>query len=77
MYNHPNLWSWRELARQWSGVPSARTFAVFVADLGDPISSPYDAALRRQIESGQRTAEVFIDGRTPSTAVDNPVPSTD
>lgn len=59
MYNHPNLLSWRQIARAWSEDPAARVVAVFIADHTDPVTSPYDAALRHQIHSGECSAEVF------------------
>ncbi|WAL69131.1 hypothetical protein ORV05_15635 [Amycolatopsis cynarae] len=63
MYNHPNLASWREIARDWAEDPAGRVFAVFIGDFADRVTSPYDLALRRQIESGQRSPEVFITGQ--------------
>lgn len=58
MYHHPNLESWRVIADAWQRDLSARAFAVFIADLADPPSSPYDAALRRQLAAGERSADV-------------------
>lgn len=60
MYNHPNLLSWRQLARDWTDDPAARVFTVFIADYSDDITSQYDAALRRQIDAGERSADVFV-----------------
>lgn len=60
MYSHPNLESWRSIAHSWRQDPRARAFAVFVADLSDEVSSPYDAALRAQIAAGERSAPVLV-----------------
>lgn len=49
---HPNLAAWRALQAELASDPTARAVAVFVADLGDPVTSPHDAALRTLI--GQR-----------------------
>ncbi len=43
---HPNLAAWRALQAELAADPAARAVAVFVADLADPVTSPYDAALR-------------------------------
>jgi hypothetical protein len=59
MYNHPNLQSWRQLAHAWSEAPTARAFAVFIGDYANPTTSPYDEALRGQINAGERSAEVY------------------
>jgi hypothetical protein len=48
MIPHPNIVAWRAISGQLAADPSARVFAVFVADLDDPPSSPYDVALRAQ-----------------------------
>jgi len=63
MFNHPNLGAWRSLAQAWESDRSARTHAVFVADLTHAISSPYDAALRRQIAAGHQSAPIHADQR--------------
>ncbi len=63
MMTHPNLLAWRKLAAAWREDPSARLFVVFIADLGDAVTSPYDKALRGQIAVGDRTPEIHIDRR--------------
>lgn len=54
MYQHPNLKSWRRLLEDLSTTPGGRIFAVFIASLDDPVSGPYDEALRQQIAEGER-----------------------
>jgi hypothetical protein len=49
MYRHPNIAAWRVMRERLRQDPSHRVFAVFVADLADPSSGPYDDALRAQI----------------------------
>lgn len=56
MYQHPNLNSWRRLLEDLSEAPGGRIFAVFIASLDDPVSSPYDEALRQQIADGERAS---------------------
>jgi len=46
---HPNLAAWHAIRGALAAEPTARAVAVFVADLGDPESSPYDAALRAHL----------------------------
>lgn len=58
MYNHPNLLAWRRIAADWYQDPTAQAFVVFIADFSDDLTSPYDEALRRQIQSGERSAEI-------------------
>jgi hypothetical protein len=43
-WEHPDLWSWRELLRQAG--PDARFVASFVADPDDPPADDRDAAFR-------------------------------
>lgn len=45
---HPNLAAWNAIAAALDADPAARAVAVYVADLTDPVTSPYDAALRAQ-----------------------------
>ena len=54
MYLHPNLAAWRAMLAQWAEQPDARVFAVFVATLDAPASSPYDEAFRAQVAAGER-----------------------
>lgn len=54
MYQHPNLNAWRAILERAPKEPGARIFAVFIASLESPVSSPYDQALRRQIAEGER-----------------------
>lgn len=54
MYQHPNLKSWRRLLEDLSITPGGRIFAVFIASLDDPVSGPYDEALRKQMAEGER-----------------------
>lgn len=56
MYQHPNLNAWRTILDQLPHEPRARNFAVFIASLDAPVSSPYDEALRQQIADGERAA---------------------
>lgn len=56
MYQHPNLTSWRRLLNELERTPGGRIFAVFIASLDDPVSSPYDEALRQQIADGDQSA---------------------
>lgn len=56
MYEHPNLRSWRGVLEALPETPDGRIFAVFIASLDDPVTSPYDAALRRQIADGKRAS---------------------
>jgi hypothetical protein len=58
MYQHPNINAWRTILERWPAEPEAQVFAVFIATLGEPISSPYDQALRDQIAAGER-AELY------------------
>lgn len=58
MFNHPNLAAWRTIAQAWEDDDVAQVHAVFLADLDDPISSPYDAALRHQIAAGEQSAPI-------------------
>ena len=46
---HPNLAAWRTIRDELAADPGARAVAVFVASLTDPVSSPYDAALRDRL----------------------------
>lgn len=56
MYSHPNLKSWRRLLEDLPETPGGRIVAVFITSLDDPVSSPYDAALRQQIADGERSS---------------------
>ena len=58
MFNHPNLFAWRQIAADWRRDPSAQAFVVFIADFSDEVTGPYDEALRHQIQSGERSAEI-------------------
>lgn len=58
MYQHPNLESWRRVLEDLSAAPGGRIFAVFISSLDDPVSSPYDEALRKQIVDGDRSSLV-------------------
>lgn len=58
MYQHPNINSWRLMLDRWTVEPDAQVFAVFITSLDDPVSSPYDQALRHQIAAGER-AELY------------------
>ncbi len=46
---HPNLEAWIRLQAVLAAEPDARTVAVFVADLADPVVDAYDAALRAHL----------------------------
>ena len=46
---HPNLAAWRAMQQALHGDPTATVVTVFVADLADPSSGPYDDALRAQL----------------------------
>ncbi len=48
---HPNLEAWVRLQAVLAAEPDARTVAVFVADLADPVVDAYDAALRAHLAS--------------------------
>lgn len=50
-----HLVSGRTIAEQVESEPDGKVFAVFIADLDDRPTSPYDQALRRQIASGERS----------------------
>jgi hypothetical protein len=54
MYQHPHINAWRTNLERWPAEPEAQAFAVLTAALGEPISSPYDQALRDQIAAGER-----------------------
>jgi hypothetical protein len=56
MYQHPNLNSWRRLLEDLSVTPGGQVVAVFIASLDDPVSSPYDEALRQQVDDGERSS---------------------
>lgn len=58
MYQHPNIIAWRAMLDRWPAEPEAQVFAVFISSLDDPVSSPYDQALRHQIAAGER-AELY------------------
>lgn len=58
MYQHPNLESWRRVLEDLSATPGGQIFAVFIASLDDPVSSPYDEALRKHIVDGDRSSPV-------------------
>ena len=47
--DHPNLAAWRVIREELAVTPGTRAVAVFVADLADPVSGPYDAALRARL----------------------------
>lgn len=47
--DHPNLAAWRAIRKALAAEPGARAVAVFVVDLDDPVTGPYDAALRARI----------------------------
>jgi len=46
---HPNLAAWRAMQQALGEDPTATVVTVFVADLADPSSGPYDDALRAQL----------------------------
>lgn len=46
---HPNLAAWHVIRGALAADARARAVAVFVADLADPETSTYDAALREQL----------------------------
>lgn len=47
LYEHPNLWSWREMRA--NAAPDARYVAVFVRRLDDPVVDARDAAFRQAL----------------------------
>lgn len=47
--DHPNLAAWRAIRAKLAAEPGARAVAVFVVDLDDPVTGPYDAALRARL----------------------------
>ncbi len=47
--DHPNLAAWRVVRDELTATPGTRAVAVFVADLADPVTGPYDAALRARV----------------------------
>jgi hypothetical protein len=49
---HPNLAAWRAVLHELAGNPAREAVAVFVADLGDPVTSEADASLRVVLEGG-------------------------
>jgi hypothetical protein len=48
--DHPNLAAWREALAEASSNPARTLVAVFVADLGDPVSSEADGSMRATFE---------------------------
>jgi hypothetical protein len=44
--DHPNLAAWRTVLAELEANPARTAYAVFVADLGDPVESEADATLR-------------------------------
>lgn len=49
---HPNLEAWTALRATLAAEPTARAVAVFVADLADDVTDPYDAELRARVAHG-------------------------
>ena len=47
---HPNLAAWREVLAEATSNPARTLVAVFVADLGDPVSSEADGSMRATFE---------------------------
>ena len=47
---HPNLAAWREVLHELDGNPAREAVAVFVADLGDPVTSEADGSMRATFE---------------------------
>jgi len=47
--DHPNLWAWREFLAEVESNPFRGIVAVFIGDLGDPVSSEADGSLRTQL----------------------------
>lgn len=58
MYRHQNIASWRAMLRRMPVEQGARVFTVFIDDLADEVSGPYDEALRRQIAAGERAPQL-------------------
>lgn len=48
--DHPNLVAWRSALAEAESNPARSLVAVFVSDLGDPVSSEADGAMRASIE---------------------------
>jgi hypothetical protein len=48
-WDHPNLWSWRDLLR--TSPPDSEYVACFVRDVDDPIVNEWDAAFRALLAS--------------------------
>ena len=46
---HPNLEAWREILDEVESNPYRSIVAVFIGDLGDPVSSEADGSLRTQL----------------------------
>ena len=44
--DHPNLAAWRTVLAELDANPARTAYAVFVADLDDPVESEADATLR-------------------------------
>ncbi len=63
MYNHPNLASWRALRTAWEAEPDARLFAVFIGELADEATSPYERSLRGQLARGEMSAPIWVGER--------------
>ena len=47
--DHPNLWGWRDILAEVESNPYRGIVAVFIGDLGDPVSSEADGSLRTQL----------------------------
>jgi hypothetical protein len=47
---HPNLVAWRSVLAELEGNPAREAVAVFVADLGDPVTSEADGSMRATFE---------------------------
>jgi len=47
---HPNLAAWQQVLLELEGNPAREAQAVFVADLGDPVTSEADGSMRARFE---------------------------
>ncbi len=47
---HPNLAAWQQVLLELEGNPAREAQAVFVADLGDPVTSEADGSMRASFE---------------------------
>lgn len=52
-WQHPNLWSWRQLLEETG--PGSRFLAFYVSDLDDPVANEHDAAFRSLLRCEQNS----------------------